>query len=230
MAENLTSAKIIAHSIDSRENELISFKLVFPRFILSEFNKHRMLSSNTSSSRAIPLKKMIKSIQEHPFIPMAWQRDHKGMQGTEYFERKEDISIQNIENIFKVCLDSSMSLYYRKDFKNCLYFLKVFMENRERIVQNNISEEIEILQRNIDNLRSMKPKDLDLFYYTETSIIELIDRLNLNKLSQEEKIRDIKKDTGLYKEIKNIINEYECKINYLNDIISNCEEIEDPKL
>ncbi len=28
---------------------------------------------------------MVKMVEEDPFIPIAWQKDHKGMQGTEYF-------------------------------------------------------------------------------------------------------------------------------------------------
>ena len=54
--------------------------------ILAELNTHRMFSRNSASSRAIPFKKMVKSVEENPFIPIAWQKDHKGMQGTEYFK------------------------------------------------------------------------------------------------------------------------------------------------
>ena len=56
----------------------------FPRFILAEVNTHRMLSKNTSSSRAIPFNKMVETIKEDPFIPIAWQKNHSGMQGSEY--------------------------------------------------------------------------------------------------------------------------------------------------
>jgi hypothetical protein len=55
--------------------------------MLAEFNTHRMLSRNSASSRAIPFNKMVKMVQENPFIPIAWQEDHKGMQGTEYIEK-----------------------------------------------------------------------------------------------------------------------------------------------
>ena len=47
--EQQISAKIIADSISPQNERLITMELVFPRIILSEFNKHRMLSSNTSS-------------------------------------------------------------------------------------------------------------------------------------------------------------------------------------
>ena len=85
MEKKKISANIIADSIDARGNRITTFMLVFPRFILAELNTHRMFSRNSASSRAIPFKKMVKMVEENPFIPLAWQCDHKGMQGTEYF-------------------------------------------------------------------------------------------------------------------------------------------------
>lgn len=85
-------AEIVAHSLNQQGDELISVLATFPRIILAEVNTHRMLSKNTSSSRAIPFKRMVQAIQENPFIPIAWQKEHSGMQGTEYFDRPEDIS------------------------------------------------------------------------------------------------------------------------------------------
>jgi hypothetical protein len=45
-----------------------------------------MFSRNTASSRAIPFKRMQEMIEEDPFIPVVWQKKHKGMQGSEYIE------------------------------------------------------------------------------------------------------------------------------------------------
>lgn len=80
------NAQIVAHSVNEQGDELISVLATFPRIILAEVNTHRMLSKNTSSSRAIPFNKMVETIQNDPFIPIAWQKEHKGMQGSEYFE------------------------------------------------------------------------------------------------------------------------------------------------
>jgi hypothetical protein len=82
----MIQAKIIADSKNQYGNRLTTMVITFPRFILAEFNTHRMLSKNSASSRAIPFKKMVKMVEENPFIPIAWQKDHKGMQGTEYFD------------------------------------------------------------------------------------------------------------------------------------------------
>ena len=43
-----------------------------------------MLEKNTSSSRAIPFDKMVEVVKNDPFIPLAFQCKHKGMQGKEY--------------------------------------------------------------------------------------------------------------------------------------------------
>lgn len=86
------NAKIVAHSLSPQGEELISVLATFPRIILAEVNTHRMLSKNTSSSRAIPFKKMVESIQNGPFIPIAWQKHHSGMQGNEYLINVKDIA------------------------------------------------------------------------------------------------------------------------------------------
>lgn len=85
--EKEISAKIIADSINSKGDRITSYILHYPKFIHSELMTHRMFSRNAASSRAIPFEKMIKMVEENPFIPIAWQKDHKGMQGTEYIEK-----------------------------------------------------------------------------------------------------------------------------------------------
>ena len=76
--------EILADSIGPQGNRLTTFKVTYPRIIHAEMCRHRILSRNTASSRAIPFDKMVKDVLENPFIPIAWQKDHKGMQGTEY--------------------------------------------------------------------------------------------------------------------------------------------------
>ena len=94
------SAKIIADSKNEQGNRITTMMVTFPRFILAELNTHRMFSRNSASSRAIPFEKMVKSVQSDPFIPIAWQKDHKGMQGSEYFQSNSEINqcIQNWNN------------------------------------------------------------------------------------------------------------------------------------
>ena len=77
-------AKIVADSVNKQGNRITTFLLTYPRFIHSELMTHRMFSRNSASSRAIPFERMVKMVTEDPFIPIAWQKDHKGMQGSEY--------------------------------------------------------------------------------------------------------------------------------------------------
>ena len=82
----MIKAEIIADSVNQFGNRLTTFIVVFPRIVLAEFNTHRMLSRNSASSRAIPFDKMLKMVQENPFIPIKWMKDHSGMQGNEFME------------------------------------------------------------------------------------------------------------------------------------------------
>lgn len=88
---NQIKAEVLARSINPQGDELITYLLVYPRFIHSELMTHRMFSRNSASSRAIPFEKMVKMVEEDPFIPIAWQKDHKGMQGSEYFTDSDNI-------------------------------------------------------------------------------------------------------------------------------------------
>lgn len=83
---NRISANIVKDSINIDGDRITTFELVFPRFILAELNTHRVFSKNSASSRAIPFNKMVKSAMETPFIPIEFQKDHKGMQGFEYLQ------------------------------------------------------------------------------------------------------------------------------------------------
>lgn len=75
---------IVADSINEFGDRITTFVVTHPRHILAEMNTHRMFSRNSASSRAIPAKEMIRRVREQPFIPIAWQKEHSGMQGTEY--------------------------------------------------------------------------------------------------------------------------------------------------
>lgn len=82
-------AKVIADSLNDYGNRLISAEIVFPRYILAEFNTHKMLSKSSASSRAIPFTKTLQSVTNNPFTPMRYMKDHPGMQGTDYFTDEE---------------------------------------------------------------------------------------------------------------------------------------------
>lgn len=79
-------AKVLADSVSPAGVRLTTLEVTFPRFILAEVNTHRMLSRSSASSRAIPVEKRIKAVEEDPFVPEAFGRNRKGMQATEVLE------------------------------------------------------------------------------------------------------------------------------------------------
>ena len=81
--------EILADSLSAQGHRLTTFKLTYPRIIHSELMTHRVFSRNAASSRAIPVKKMIEYVRNNMFTPLAVQKAHKGMQGSDYFEGVE---------------------------------------------------------------------------------------------------------------------------------------------
>ena len=78
-----TEAKVIADSISPDGERLTTLQVCFPRFILAEFNTHRVVSRNFRSSRAVPVEKLIAEVRESPFLPSQFTRNRAGMQGGE---------------------------------------------------------------------------------------------------------------------------------------------------
>lgn len=74
-------AKVLAHSISPLGDEIVTFELVMHRFVLAEFNTHRMLAKNSASSRAIPLHRQIDMLRANPALPVTWASEKSGMQG-----------------------------------------------------------------------------------------------------------------------------------------------------
>ena len=76
-------ATILADSVSPQGKRITTFETTFPRFILAEFNTHRMLSRNAASSRAIPVEKMMQRVRNDPAMPVHWGANQKGMQAGE---------------------------------------------------------------------------------------------------------------------------------------------------
>ncbi len=73
-------AEVLLDSVNPAGQRLTTFVLRFPRFVLPEFNTHRMFSRNASSSRAIPTTKLMQQLREDPVLPVEWGRNQAGMQ------------------------------------------------------------------------------------------------------------------------------------------------------
>ena len=82
------TAQIIADSISPAGIRLTTLQLRYPRFIHSEFLTHRMFSRNASSSRAIPVAKMIEDLRRDPAMPVFWGSNKPGMQAGEELDEE----------------------------------------------------------------------------------------------------------------------------------------------
>lgn len=78
--ETNITAKVICDSISEAGIRLTTFELEYPRFIHSEMMTHRGLSKNSSSSRAIPIQKIIGFIEANTAVPLYWGKNKSGMQ------------------------------------------------------------------------------------------------------------------------------------------------------
>ena len=81
--KDLITAKIIADSISDQGDRMTTMEIEYPRFILAELNTHRMLSKNSASSRAIPVKTMHEHIRSNTATPVYWGKNQAGMQAKE---------------------------------------------------------------------------------------------------------------------------------------------------
>lgn len=99
-------AKVIAHSTTQFCKDIITLQLRYPRFIHAENKTHRILSSesedeafavtqstglmddralsrNASSSRAIPVAKLVDMVRNNPAMPIHWGKNKPGMSADE---------------------------------------------------------------------------------------------------------------------------------------------------
>lgn len=77
------TAKIIADSMSPQNIRLTTMQLKYPKFIHGEFMTHRVFSRNASSSRAIPVERLIQDVIDDPAMPVFWGKNRPGMQASE---------------------------------------------------------------------------------------------------------------------------------------------------
>jgi thymidylate synthase ThyX len=77
------TAKVIADSMSPAGIRLTTLQLRYPKFIHGEFMTHRVFSRNASSSRAIPVERLIADVEQDPVYPSFWGKNQPGMQAKE---------------------------------------------------------------------------------------------------------------------------------------------------
>lgn len=83
MYEVIVLADSVTKNRRGRPVRVTTLQVTFPRFILAEFNTHRLFSRNSASSRAIPVKNRVKQVRETPFVPESFGKNKSGMQAAE---------------------------------------------------------------------------------------------------------------------------------------------------
>jgi len=90
----MIKAKVLADSISPCGKRLTTYECTYPRSIHSEILTHKVLSRNSASSRAIPTEKLIKRIEDDPFVPVYIGANQKGMQaGAELSEEDRALAV-----------------------------------------------------------------------------------------------------------------------------------------
>ena len=87
----MITAEIIEDSVANADcgpigKRLTTFRLTYPRFVHAELMTHRVFSRNASSSRAIPIRKMLAAVWSNPAMPVYWGANQAGMQARKELE------------------------------------------------------------------------------------------------------------------------------------------------
>lgn len=77
----MIEAKVLCDSVGEYSPRLTSFLVVFPAFVEQELLRHRAFSFSSSSSRAVPVSKMLAEVRSDALraAPVWWGREQKGM-------------------------------------------------------------------------------------------------------------------------------------------------------
>jgi thymidylate synthase ThyX len=114
------SAKVILDSVNESGHRLTTLEVVMHRFVLAEFNTHRVLSRNSASSRAIPYEKTRQRVMDNIAYPVRWVSEQKGMQGGDELNlvgrtqadaawtEARDSAVQHADILFKLGVHKSL--------------------------------------------------------------------------------------------------------------------------
>lgn len=104
-------AKLIAYSQNPKGQRIATFELEYPRTIHAEVRTHCMLDMNSSSSRAIPAKRMREHTQENLALPVILTKNQSGMQGREIHDGLIDLTV--VADIYHQTI-SEVDEYFKK--------------------------------------------------------------------------------------------------------------------
>lgn len=94
------TAKIIADSVSPFGPRITTMQLRYPRFIHAEFMTHRAFSRNASSSRAIPVERLIQDVIDDPAMPSHWGKNQPGMQAREEHDAEVALAFASDDYVY----------------------------------------------------------------------------------------------------------------------------------
>lgn len=124
--ETSISAKVICDSISEQGVRLTTFEIEYPRIVMSEFNTMRAISKNSSSSRAIPVSKMLEHTKNINLKPVYFGSKKSGMQAG--YELQGD-TLEKVKLLWEEALD------YASYYSETLDRLGVAKEVTNRLVE-----------------------------------------------------------------------------------------------
>lgn len=99
------TAQVICDSISPAGVRITTMQLRYPRFVHAEFMTHRVFSRNASSSRAIPVQRMIEDLRRDPAMPVYWGSNRPGMQAG---DEVEEPMLQNCKNMWLAAMEEAI--------------------------------------------------------------------------------------------------------------------------
>lgn len=90
------SARVLLDSVSPHGVRLTTLEVTFPRFVLAEFNTHRVLSKSSASSRAVPTSRLIERVEREPVLPLQWGRNKAGMSASDLLSDRDADAAQQI--------------------------------------------------------------------------------------------------------------------------------------
>ena len=105
------AARVLLDHLSEGGSRITTMVGRFPRFILAEFNTHRMFSRNSASSRAIPVEARARAIMKEPVWPIEWGVNKSGMTADDFLDIYTQRKAEAIwRDIMEMSVDASLQL------------------------------------------------------------------------------------------------------------------------
>lgn len=222
-------ATIVADSVSPTGKRITTFSLEYPRFFHSQIMTHRQASRNASSSRAIPVAKMIERVMTDPAIPSHWGVNVPGMQSREelgqtsralceaYWLKARDTAVEMVKAMCAVGLHKEIANRALEPWSHINVVMTATEWSNFFALRDDeaAQPEIQILARAMkDAMANNVPKNLDygqwhLPYVDPTEGLSQQDALKVSTarcarvsyLNHEGKRPEISKDLELYERL-----------------------------